>query len=231
MSRCADPSPRGRPRSFRTRRAAPTPDRRPSAAGRAGRAPAGVPRSATPGRRSIAAAGRRTSTRPRIAPGRAAARRPGAEDAEVTKDTKEQRTTATATTATPASCPLCPLCPCVLVIVISRTRTPVAPRTGARRLQPAAVAAVVLKRDLQQQVALDRIAAADLDSRHRRVPRQRRRHARQVAEAEMIVARRRRRGPGRSLYRPSTDVDQRIERRLQRALIRRRRRDRQPPRG
>src|SRR5262249_28522131 len=42
-----------------------------------------------------------------------------------------------------------------------------------RALEVAAIARVVLHRDLERQVALNRVAAADLDAPHRRIPRKR----------------------------------------------------------
>src|SRR5437870_3504910 len=59
-----------------------------------------------------------------------------------------------------------------------------------RLSHPAAVALVDLRRHFHQQIALDRIAAAGLHPRHRRVPGRRPFRSSQFAEAQMIGARR-----------------------------------------
>ena len=60
--------------------------------------------------------------------------------------------------------------PSWLHLMLSRTRTPAARRRGcAVRARPPS-RAVELRRELQQQIPLDGIAAAGLESRHRRIP-------------------------------------------------------------
>src|SRR5260221_6982667 len=87
------------------------------------------------------------------------------------------------------------------------------PEREVRR--PSSRARVVLKRQLEQQVPLQRIAAADLHAADRRIPFGARRGTRDLAEAQMVESRReietrtdlvtaldeRGRGPKRKLYR------------------------------
>src|SRR2546430_10932141 len=137
---------------------------------------AGLPRSATPGRRSIGDVGRRSSTRPRIVPGRAACVPCGTH----TNDTTDTRATQ------PKINP-----PRVLGEVIRLE--PEHELRGRLRLHPferTAVARVVLVRDLQQQIPLNREANPGFGARHRRVPRSGRRRAVEIVEAEVIQSRR-----------------------------------------
>ena len=95
-------------------------------------------------------------------------------DTKATKDTKASDGAATQPRAPRGLCVLG-----VLVMSLHQNQnTSCAATRCATCGSTAAVAIVVLDGHLQQQVALDRIAAADLEPRHRRVPRQRRRSCR-----------------------------------------------------
>src|ERR1700730_14994411 len=141
-----------------------TTDRTRSSASRA----ASAPRSLTPGRRSAWGTTRRSSTRPRMTPFRAAPssfdERKNAKNTKALKDTKVRTDRTASRTAlfpflcvvtptfvslVPPLCPLSPLCPLFFL-------EPENHLTGTQvlyALQHAAVARVVLKRELQQQIA------------------------------------------------------------------------------
>src|ERR1043166_1958308 len=131
-----------------------------------------VPRSATFGRGSMGGGARRRSTRPRIVPPlRPCALAPASFS---TKGRKESTKVTISKT------------------VFFTTSEPIDKLDGRkrRRRHASAVARVVLQRQLRNEVALNRIAAADLDAPDRRFPALRPRRADDVVEAEVVDARR-----------------------------------------
>ena len=141
-----------------------------------GQVAAAAPRSATPGRRSVGErAVQLDAAADRSVPGGMRLRRRDTKGERNTDDSGKRRTTKDS----PCLCPCC--------IIQNQNTSCAAPRLSVGKRAVSRVLCWI--RQLEQQIALNGIAAADLDARDRRVPRRRGGGAGDLAEAEMIDAR------------------------------------------